>query len=47
MKALLAKGAEPSLIDKDGNNIDAAAIVAKYDALSSDAAAEDGTKDEL
>ena len=52
MEALLAKGAEPSLIDKEGNTVDASTIVATYRSLGKDGAAEDesaasGSKDEL
>lgn len=49
MSMLLANGAEPSLIDKEGNTVDATTIVATYRALSSGGAAAegDGSKDEL
>jgi len=49
MELLLGQTAEPSLIDKDGNTVDATAIVATYRALSREGAAEvsDGSKDEL
>ena len=49
MEALLAKGAEPSLIDKEGNTVDASTIVATYRSLGKEGAAELGTgsKDEL
>ena len=49
MELLLQNGAEPSLIDKEGNTVDATQIVATYRALAgkgSDEAGE-GTKDEL
>jgi len=51
MDKLLAQGAEPSLIDKDGNTVDASVIVQTYRALSNKEGAatveEGGTKDEL
>jgi len=48
MELLLAQNAEPSLIDKDGNTVDATAIVKAYRALSRDSPeATDGAKDEL
>jgi len=55
MEKLLAEGAEPSLIDKEGNTVDATAIVQMYRSLSSKDAkgggegedAEGGSKDEL
>lgn len=48
MELLLAQSAEPSLIDKEGNTVDATAIVASYRALSKDVPdAADGAKDEL
>ena len=49
MELLLAQGAEPSLIDKEGNTVDAPTIVATYRALAKDGAPPnvDGSKDEL
>lgn len=49
MELLLAQGAEPSLIDKEGNTVDAPTIVATYRALAKDGtpANADGSKDEL
>ena len=48
MELLLSQGAEPSLIDKDGNTVDATQIVATYRALSKDGPAEgESQKDEL
>jgi len=48
MAALLAAGAEPSLIDTDGNTLDANTVVATHRALAGEsAAASDGAKDEL
>ena len=48
MELLLASGAEPSLIDKEGNTVDATQIVATYRALSSKGADEaEAAKDEL
>ena len=45
---LLQHGAEPSLIDKEGNTVDATQIVQTYRALSGKGADEaDGAKDEL
>ena len=48
MEMLLAHGAEPSLIDKDGNTVDAAVIVETHQALArnDDSGAADA-KDEL
>ena len=48
MELLLQHGAEPSLIDKEGNTVDATQIVQTYRALSGKGADEaDGAKDEL
>uniref|UniRef100_A0A7S3EVR5 Uncharacterized protein n=1 Tax=Haptolina ericina TaxID=156174 RepID=A0A7S3EVR5_9EUKA len=48
MELLLAQNAEPSLIDKEGNTVDAATIVQTYRSLSrDDSEAIDGSKDEL
>ena len=49
MEMLLAQGAEPSLIDKDGNTVDATTIVATHRALASKEEPVDprGSKDEL
>ena len=50
MDLLLQHGAEPSLIDKEGNTVDAAVIVATYRKLARDGKedeAEGGGKDEL
>ena len=48
MDLLLSNGAEPSLIDKEGNTVDATQIVQTYRALSGKGADEaDGAKDEL
>ena len=49
MELLLQHGAEPSLIDKEGNTVDATQIIATYRALSGKGAeeADGGTKDEL
>ena len=50
MESLLAHGAEPSLIDKEGNTVDAVEIVATYRALSGagkGADEADSAKDEL
>ena len=54
MEKLLSAGAEPSLIDKEGNTVDALRIVQTYQSLASkaegEAAADEaagGTKDEL
>lgn len=46
MEALLASDAEPSLIDKDGNTVDAVAIVQTYRALSIDDADDQLTEKE-
>ena len=50
MEQLLAAGAEPSLIDKEGNTVDATTIVQTYRALAKDGPQEDAaasSKDEL
>ena len=49
MELLLASGAEPSLIDKEGNTVDAPQIVGTYRALSSKGSEGEGegAKDEL
>jgi len=48
MELLLAQGAESSLIDKEGNTVDATAIVQTYRALADNKVQEeDGSKDEL
>ena len=50
MEQLLAHGAEPSLIDNDGNTVDATTIVATYRSLAKDGPQEEatgGSKDEL
>ena len=50
MELLLQHGAEPSLIDKEGNTVDATTIVATYRNLATKGAegeAADGSKDEL
>ena len=51
MELLLAHGAEPSLIDKEGNTVDAAAIVQTYRSLAKGAESarepRGSTKDEL
>ena len=48
MGLLLEKGAEPSLIDKEGNTVDATQIVASYRALASKGSDDaESTKDEL
>ena len=45
---LLGKGAEPSLIDKDGDTVDANNIVQTYRALAKGGAdGVEGSKDEL
>ena len=49
MELLLASGAEPSLIDKEGNTVDAPQIVGTYRALASKGSEGEGegAKDEL
>ena len=49
MELLLARGAEPSLIDQAGNTVDAATIVTTYRALAKDGPPEEAadSKDEL
>jgi ankyrin repeat protein len=47
MEMLLGKGAEPSLIDKDGDTVDANNIVQMYKQLAKGGADADGGKDEL
>ena len=48
MEMLLTRGAEPSLIDKDGDTVDANNIVQTYRALAKGGAdAVEGSKDEL
>ena len=47
MEMLLGKGAEPSLIDKDGGTVDANNIVQMYKQLAKGGADADGGKDEL
>jgi hypothetical protein len=49
MSALLAAGASPSIVDKEGASHDATAIVASYRAMAkrSGVAAAAATKDEL
>ncbi len=47
MELLIAQGAEPSLIDKDGNTVDGATIVATFRNLAKGVDDEDAPKDEL